>query len=156
MKIYWITSHQKILIQTGLLGISVFIMMVLTGCFENYGRLKRSSEIQMAFASNQVPADYNYYFYGRRNQPYALMGLDASFTLRSRMWLPVELDTADFKNMTRFIWADLGYYPYGANILDPEGQKIGIIHTSSIHVAVKFDQETKTVEVMPHVFLGGP
>jgi len=156
MKTYWITSHPKILAHTRLLGISVFIMMVLSGCLENYGRLNRSSEIQKAFESNQVPEEYNYYFYGRRNQPYAVMGLDASYNLRSRMWRKVEPDTAEFKNMTRFVWADLGYYPYGANILDPEGQKVGIMHTSSIMVAVKFDKEAKTVEVMPHIFLGGP
>ncbi len=156
MKIYWMTSHQKILVHTGLLGISVLIMIMMSGCLENYGRLNRSSEIQEAFETNQVPSEYNYYFYGRRNMPYAVMGLDVSYNLRSRMWRTVESDSAELRHMAYWIWADYGYYPYGANILDPEGQKIGIIYTSSIMAAVKFDKETKTVEVMPHIFLGGP
>ncbi len=144
------------LINTGLLALSALIMIVMSGCFKNYGSLNRSSEIQNVFETNQVPSEYNYYFYGRRNMPYAVMGLDASYHLRSRMWRTVESDTAEFKHMTYWVWADYGYYPYGANILDPEGQKLGIIYTSSWMAAVKVDKDTKTVEVMPHIFMGGP
>jgi hypothetical protein len=57
--------------------------------------------------------------------------------------------------MTKWVWEDLGYYKYGAEILDPEFVKIGIIYTSSFMVAVKVDKDTKTVEVMPHVKVGG-
>ena len=48
------------------------------------------------------------------------------------------------------------YYKYGANILDPEFEKIGIIYTSSWMVAVKVDKDSKTVEVMPHIWNGVP
>jgi hypothetical protein len=156
MNSYRITSRKKILVNTGLLALSALIMIVMSGCFKNYGRLNRSSEIQNAFESNQVPSDYRYFFYGSRNWPYAVMGLGPDYNLHSRMWRSVEPDTTEFKHMTRFVWADYGYYPYGANILDPEGQKIGIIYTSSWMAAVKVDKDNKTVEVMPHIFLGGP
>ena len=48
------------------------------------------------------------------------------------------------------------YYKYGANILDPEFEKIGIIYTSSWMATVKVDKDTQTVEVMPHVLDGDP
>jgi hypothetical protein len=84
------------------------------------------------------------------------MGLDRGYNLRSKIWRTVEPDTAEFKRMTFWIWADYGYHPYGADVLDPEGQKIGIFYTSVWFAAVKVDKDTNTVQVMPHIFHGGP
>jgi hypothetical protein len=58
--------------------------------------------------------------------------------------------------MTHWIWEDYGYYPYGAYILDSEGRRIGIWYSSVWFAAVKVEEGTKTIEVMPHIFLGGP
>jgi hypothetical protein len=84
------------------------------------------------------------------------MGLEPDWTLHSKIWRKVELDTEEFKHMTKWVWEDLGYYKYGANILNPEFEKIGIIYTSSWMAAVKVDKDTKTVEVMPHVNITDP
>ena len=158
MNIHAITLHKKILVHTGLLTINVFIMIVLSGCLQNYGRLNRNVEVKTAFKTNQVPSEYSYYYFGRSNQPDAVMGLEPDWTLRSRLWRTVESDTAEFKYMTKWVWEDIGYNrggKYGAQILDPEFVKIGIIYTASWMATVKVDKDTKTVEVMPHVFQGG-
>ena len=156
MKSNAIISSNKTTVRIGLIAISAFIMIVLSGCLQNYGRLNRDVQIRQAFESNQVPSQYEYFFFGNSNWPYAVMGLDPDYNLHSRIWRTVEPDTAEFRHMTRFVWADYNYYPYGANILDPQGQKIGIIYTSSWMAAIKIDKDTKTVEVMPYIFLGGP
>jgi hypothetical protein len=144
------------LVKVAQLSVCFFIVIAVSGCLGNYGRLNRNPEIQEAFESNQVPSGYDYYYYGLRSWPYAVMGLDPSYNLRSRIWRTVEADTDEFKHMTKWIWSDYGYYPYGAYILDPDGQKIGIFYTSVWFAAVKVDKDTKTIEVMPHIFLGGP
>jgi hypothetical protein len=144
------------IIRTGLIAISILIMLAVSGCLQNYGRLNRSADIQQAFESNQVPSEYEYFFFGNSNWPYAVLGLDRDYKLQSRKWRTVEADTEEFRHMISFVWADFNFYPYGANILDPDGQKIGIIYTSSWMAAVKVDKDTKTVEVMPYIFLGGP
>ena len=156
MNFYSIFFQKRIITTTRLLTISVLVMIVVSGCFENYGRLQRSAEVQTMFENGQLPTDYNYHFFGNRNHPYAVMGLKPDWTLRSKMWRKAELNTDEFKYMTKWVWEDLGYYKYGANILDPEFEKIGIIYTSSWMAAVKVDKDTKTVEVMPHVFNGDP
>ena len=48
---------------------------MLSGCFENYGRLKHNHEVTRAFQTYQVEPDYKYYYYGRTNMPYAIVGL---------------------------------------------------------------------------------
>ena len=148
--------QKRILTYVRLLTISTIFIIVISGCFENYGRLRRSAEVQTMFETGQLPSEYNYHFYGRRSQPDAVMGLEPDWTLSSKLWRKVELSTEEFKHMTKWIWEDLGYYKYGANILDPEFEKIGIIYTSSWMAAVKVDKDTKTVEVMPHVYQGDP
>jgi hypothetical protein len=143
---------------TGMLVISSLIMIFVWGCLENYGRLKRSEDVKTAFETGQLPSDYHYHFYGNRNHPFAMMGLDPDWTLKSKMWRPVELNTDEFKYMAKWVWEDIGYSrggKYGAQILDPEFVKIGIIYTASWMATVKVDKDTKTVEVMPHVFQGG-
>jgi len=156
MNFYSIFFQKRIITTTRLLAISVLVMIVMSGCLENYGRLQRSTEVQTMFETGQLPSEYNYHFFGNRNHPNAVMGLKPDWTLRSKMWRKVELSTEEFKYMTKWVWEDLGYYKYGANILDPEFEKIGIIYTSSWMATVKVDKDTKTVEVMPHVFNGDP
>jgi hypothetical protein len=138
------------------LAIGVIFTIFMSGCLENYGRIKRSTEVQTMFETGQLPAEYNYHFFGHRNHPQAVMGLEPGWTLRSKMWRKVELSTEEFKYMTKWVWEDLGYYKYGANILDPEFEKIGIIYTSTQHVPVKVDKDTKTVEVMPQFTISDP
>ena len=156
MNFYSIFLQKRIFLITRLLTISVIGMIVILGCFENYGRLQRSTEVQTMFETGQLPSEFNYHFYGNRSHPYAVMGLEPGWTLRSTIWRKVELSTEEFRYMTKWVWEDLGYYKYGANILDPEFDKIGIIYTSSWMATVKVDKDTKTVEVMPHVFDGDP
>ncbi len=156
MNFYSIFFQKRIITTTRLLAISVLVMIVMSGCLENYGRLQRSAEVQTMFETGQLPSEYHYHFFGNRNHPNAVMGLKPDWTLRSKMWRKVELSTEEFKYMTKWVWEDLGYYKYGANILDPEFEKIGIIYTSAWMAAVKVDKDTKTVEVMPHIRTGDP
>jgi hypothetical protein len=151
--------RKKIYDHKGLLLLSAFILIFIWGCLENYGRLKRNPEIKTAFVNGQLPSDYHYHYYGRRNQPYAILGLMPDWTLRSKMWRPVELDTEELKYMAKWVWEDIGYArggAYGAEILDPEFVKIGIIYTATWMSTVKVDKDAKIVEVMPAVYNGGP
>ena len=155
MDFYSIFLQKRIFSITRLLTISVIVMIFISGCLENYGRVRRSTDVQKMFETGQLPSEYNYNFYGLRSRPHAVMGLEPGWTLHSKTWRKVELSTEEFRYMTKWVWEDLGYYKYGAEILDPEFVKIGIIYTSSFMVAVKVDKDTKTVEVMPHAQVGG-
>ena len=51
------------MVRMGLIVLVAFIMTMLSGCLQNYGRLNRDTEIQQAFESNQVPPEYEYFFF---------------------------------------------------------------------------------------------
>jgi hypothetical protein len=82
-------------------------MFFMWGCLENYDRLKRNTDVKTSFETGQLPSEYHYHFFGRRNQPYAIIGLDPECTLRSKMWRTVELKTEEFKYMTKWVWEDI-------------------------------------------------
>jgi hypothetical protein len=137
------------------IGIVIITLTLIVGCSANYGSLKRDAEVQQAFESNQVPMDYKYYYYAD-SEPYVIFGIEPKYEMDSRMWRDISPDTAEFKEMTRWIWEDYGYIKFGADILDPNGVKVGIMYTAIRETIVKFVGDNQIV-VIPHTpFLWGP
>ena len=137
------------------IGIVIIALTLITGCNANYGSLKQDAEVQQAFESNQVPMNYKYYYYGD-SEPYVIFGIEPKYEMDSNMWRDVSPDTAEFKDLTRWIWEDYGYYKFGADILDPDGVQVGIMYTAIRATSVKFVGENQIV-VMPNTpFLWGP
>ena len=137
------------------IGIVIITLTLIAGCAANYGSLNQDAEVQQAFETNQVPMNYKYYYYGD-SEPYVIFGIEPKYEMGSNMWRDVSPDTAEFKEMTRWIWEDYGYYKFGADILDPNGVKVGIMYTAIRATSVKFVGENQ-IMVMPNTpFLWGP
>lgn len=130
----------------------LLLLTTLTGCFSDYGRVKRNSEITRAFQDNQVPTNYRYYYYGRTNMPYVIIGINPDYNLKSRIWREVKPDTAAFKEMTYWVWSDTYTYlksPRGADIVDPAGKKIGIWYSNAHWAAVKMLDDQGNIMIAP-------
>ena len=131
-------------------------VLALAGCAGNYGSLKRDAQVQQAFESNQVPRNYKYYYYGYDTRPYAIFGIEPEYQMNSKMWREVTPDTESFKEMTRWIWEDYGYYKFGADILDPQGKKVGVFYSAIRETSFKFTNGNQ-IMVMPNTpYLWGP
>ena len=140
-------------------GILLFLSSTLvTGCFENYGRLKHNMDVTRAFTNNQITQDYKYYYYGRTNMPYAIVGIDRAYHMKSRVWREVDRDTEQFNKMIFWVWDDI-YLPFslsGAYITDPGGKKVGVWYSGIWYAAVRFEENNRIV-IMPDLpFMGGP
>ena len=147
-----INIKKQISFKIGVITACLLLLTTLTGCFSNYGRVKRNTEITQAFEANQVPPNYKYYYYGRTNMPYVIIGVDPDYNLQSRMWREVEPDTEQFKEMTYWVWSDTynnPNYPRGANIVDPAGKKIGIWYSSAHWAAVKMKDDQGNIMIAP-------
>ena len=131
---------------------------VLSGCFENYGRLKHNNEVTRAFQTYQVEPDYKYYYYGRTNMPYAIVGIDRAYHMQSRVWREVDHDTEQFNKMIYWVWDDV-FLPFslsGAYITDPSGEKVGVWYSGIWYAAVRFEENNRIVIMPDTPFLGGP
>jgi len=72
------------------------------------------------------------------------------------MWKKVSADTSELKEMARWIWEDFEYYKFGADILDPEGNKVGILYTAIRETTVKFGDNNQISIIPNSPFLWGP
>lgn len=136
-------------------GLILTILLLAAGCSAKYGRLQHDVDVQAAFETNQVSMDYRYYYYGD-SEPYVIFGIEPKYGMDSRMWRDVSADTEEFREMIRFLWEDYNYYKFGADILDPNGAKVGIMYTAIRETTVKFVGNNQIV-VMPNTpFLWGP
>ena len=135
--------------------IVIITLALIAGCTANFGRLKRNADVQQAFESYQVPMEYKYYYFAD-SEPYVVFGIEPKYEMDSHMWLDISPDTAEFKEMTRWIWEDYGYTKFGADILDPNGVKVGIMYTAIRETSVKFVGDNQIMVMPDKPYLWGP
>ena len=131
----------------------LILFLVANGCSGSYGSLQRDPQVTKAFDDNAVNPEYQYFYYGRSNQPYVIVGIDRSYYMKSRMWREVEPNSDQFKEMVYWIWTDILYAPYygkGAHILDPEGNRVGLWYSHFWWAAIRFSEDNR-IEIMPDV-----
>lgn len=131
-------------------------LLLLAGCTSQYGKIKTDPAIQQAFESHQVPSGYKYFTYTIGSTPYVIFGIDSKYEMNSKMWREIAPDTEEFKKAVFWIWEDYFYYKFGANILDPAGNKVGIYYSSITDTAFQFKPNNQIVVMPGTPFLGGP
>ena len=123
-------------------------MIVITGCNKNYGRFTMDTQVSQAFRTGAVQPEFNYYYAGRDTMPYAIIGIDRSYTVPSRYWLAFEPQAEQLRTMSGNMYGKGRYYPSGSHILDPDGTIIGVWFSSVRFRSVKVDQQKRTVALL--------
>ena len=109
------------------------------GWGKSYGILKQSSEVNGIFIAHKILPDHKYYYSGPDDVPKALIGIDNNYTLDSKLWKPVDLTPELLKKWFRswFNFRDQPAINWGADILDPNGKKVGIWFSRQNRTTVK-------------------
>jgi hypothetical protein len=125
-----------------ILVIAASVLAMLSGCStQNYGRFALDARVSRDFREGAVQPQYQYYYAGRDTMPYAVIGIDAGYTIPSRYWIPFKPQPGQLKKMSANIYGEVDYSPYGAHILDPDGNIIGVWYSN---VVIR----SKTVQVL--------
>jgi hypothetical protein len=128
--------------------VSVSILTFLAGCAKNYGRFVLDAEVSRDFRNGTIQTPYQYYYSGRDTMPYAIIGIDADYTVPSRYWIRFKPAPGQLKRMSENIYGKDQYNPYGAEILDHEGNVIGVWYSNVGIRSVSVDQTHHTVQVL--------
>ena len=131
----------------GCIALVVFILMV-AGCTKNYGHFAKSAEVDLAFRQGDHQPDYQYFYAGRDNMPYAIIGIDRSYTVPSRYWVPFDPEPEMLRKMSGNMYGKQKYDPAGFHILDPDGNIIGVWFSCVNQYSVSVDQQNRAVEVL--------
>ena len=130
-----------------ILFVGALLTIGLSGCFQSYGRFSRDAQVNRAFRSGSVPPELNYFYAGRENMPFAIMGIDPDYTNPSTLWISFEPEPEQLRKMSSNIYGKNQYNPYGFTILAPGGAIVGIWFSSLHFPSVKVDPQKRTVEV---------
>jgi hypothetical protein len=134
------------------LTVIVLALMVpsLIGCAATYGDLQSSSEVTEAFHNSQILSDYQYYYSGFERIPYALIGIDRRYGLRSKYWKPIDPNEALLGQWAYRMQHVYSLPPRGAWILDQNGNRIGIWFSSQYYTTIKLKTENEVVVFPPN------
>ena len=142
--------------RTVIMGVCIMMVGLLAGCAsgpearKDYGTLKLSSEVSDIFQSYQVLPDHKYYYTGSDTKPQAIIGIDQTYTLSTRLWKEAAGLTSE--QLKKWVDQMLGFRPpvrtFGSTILGPNGEQIGIWYSSYGFTTVKVEAD-KQVMVYP-------
>lgn len=104
------------------------LVLSLAGCAGRHGRFVYDEAVDQVFEELTVLSDHRYYFTGPESRPDAIIAIDKRYTLKSKLWKPVEMTSEKLKH-----WVDnparrARFYPYtyGRYIVSDDGRRIGL------------------------------
>ena len=129
--------------------LSLFLLAAVSGCASNqYGRFNNSAEVASAFENGQSFPDYNYFYAGRQSMPHALIGIDKTYKVPSKLWKAFTPTSDQLTRMSGHILLVQNALPYGAQIMSPAGERIGVWYSRIVKVHVKVVEADKTVSIV--------
>jgi hypothetical protein len=134
----------------------ILMSSLLAGCAANqqargnFGTLKPSREVDQIFQKHQVLPEYKYYISGSVTKPQAIIGIDRNYTLDTRLWQAAENLTSEQlkKWVDQMLLFRPQLYTFGAYILGPNGERVGIWYSSYNHTTVAVHADNR-IEVVP-------
>jgi hypothetical protein len=130
----------------------LMLTAVFSGCSTNYGRLRLSTEVDNTFKDAVVLPDHKYYYSGSDVRPRAILALHNSYTLRTRLWKEVDLDSRQLRKWIMFMNDQFPEYAtrtYGSRVIDPEGKQVGIWYSAWNRTPVKMLGENEVAVYPP-------
>ena len=127
----------------------IFLLAVIPGCMDGYARIKSNPDLTAAFQDRQALPDYNYYYCGRENLPYAVVGIDPRYEFQDRLWTPIETKEEVYAKAAGVTAWD-NHWSRGADILDAEGNRIGVLFSYYDSTTVKLGPDNRVTVYNPY------
>ena len=139
-----------------LFTIIILFSTALTGFYgctmSNYGKLKSAPEVKQSFETYQVLPNHKYYFRGVKSRPTVIVGINESYELNLKLWVPVDPNSEDFRIIIdRVSLQGMGraVEPWGSRILDPAGNDVGVWYSALSNAAVQINENRQITNLQP-------
>ena len=105
-------------------------VLMIFSCAGGYGRMQKRPEVTAAFLEQRLSPDYRYYYIGRDNLPYAIIGIKDGYQLKSRFWKPIDPDSEAFREMVQTPYGYQENQVRGAYLIGPDGNRVGLWYSA--------------------------
>lgn len=127
---------------------ALWISALAGGCTGTWGSLKTSSELNLGLEDRSIDPSLAYYYCGRSNLPYAVVGIDRAYTFTSKFWFEIDSMEEVFHKIAHLANLERGQYRrYAREILAPDGRVVGTYFSYYHATPVLVDEAAKTVRV---------
>ena len=129
------------------------VFLALSGCsMSKYGRLESDRGIKQSFETYQVLPNHNYFFRGVSSKPTVIVGIENSYVLNLKMWVPIDTDSEDFRRLIDIVSLQgmgKAFEPWGFKIFDHTGSYVGVWYSSIRAAAVEVNENRQIVNLQP-------
>ena len=140
----------------------LLIVFLVAGCaaLKNNGIISRSDDVSKAFETATIVPDHTYFYTGPEAQPDAIIGIANKYTLRNakNFWVKVDISEKILQDWNVVIDNNSKVRTpyYGAYIMTPGREQVGIWYSRYIHTPVKFPDANTVVVYIPGLTPNNP
>lgn len=142
-------NWKSILFSIGFFTI-LFFQIAFAGSPGEYAVIHKDPSVETSFKLNQMPSKYNYYYTGRSNLPYAVIGIDPKYTLISKYWYKIESKAQVVKKISHLMPTGAINVTYG-RVLDSDGNQIGLWFSEYHNTIVRFGSGNELKVFSPYM-----
>ncbi len=119
------------------------------GCLvDRFGGLRLDADVMARYQEKQLPPQLKYYYCGRENMPYAVVGIDPAYTFVSKFWFPIEYGPDLYRKIDHLSNLEPGQdIVYAKTILGPSHITLGMWFSYYPSTGVVVDEATHQIEV---------
>ena len=127
------------------------LALLLAGCAGSNAALRNSREVGHAFEVLHAYPNYSYWYLNQENNPFGVVGLEKGYSIQDKMWTPVDPASKTFEKVVGLVqsFPVPGGFTYGAYIIDPGGQTIGVWY-SSMGAGIRIDRDEAGLDCDRH------
>jgi hypothetical protein len=123
---------------------------VLGGDVGEYAHIQPSAEIESQVKTNKLPVNYKYYYTGRDDIPYAVIGINPEYTVEAKFWYEIKTqDEVIYKINHLMPIVQATDITYG-KIVDAEGNQAGVWFSEYSSGVVRFETGNRLTVFSPY------
>lgn len=137
------------------LGLQVTASLILmfffipAGCGLNTaGHMRHSPVLMEQYREKLLPEQLSYFYCGRENLPYAVVGIDPAYTFETKSWFPIEPGPELYRKIDHLSNLEAGQNRmYARAIIGPAGNTIGMWFSFYYSTGVIVDDTNHRIQV---------
>ena len=134
------------------LAIVLFSVFLMAGCMESYGSIRPNPDVEKIFYDKKQLPDFNYYYNGRSNLPYAVIGIHKDYNFNDRVWIKLEDNSDIYDKIGHILHSPKSRYnKIGSDILDPSGNIVGVWFSYFRRTVIKIYPDMRIDVFSPYI-----
>ncbi|MCG8553055.1 MAG: hypothetical protein MI799_21820 [Desulfobacterales bacterium] len=127
----------------------ILFFLIAAGCgIHSAGHMKHSPELMEQYRERTLPKQLSYFYCGRENLPYAVVGIDPAYAFETKLWFPIEFGPELYRKIDHLSNLEPGQRrKYARTIIGPAGKVIGVWFSFYYSTGVIVDDVNHKIKV---------